>query len=200
VQGDPPPVPLVKDKFGSERRKAKVLNFSIAYGKTAHGLMKDFGTDLQEAQETVDRWYADRKEVKEWQERQRDFAKKEGFVTTLLGRRRKLPGIKDGSHMARGHAQRAAINTPIQGAAADVATAAMISIARCQKLKDLRWTLLLQVNSPARPSEPTSHVPLFTTSSVPMNRFCDLDSLVYFIFSLCQCFRFLGAVNVAKNV
>eukprot|EP00873_Tetraselmis_striata_P045984 jgi/Tetstr1/466248/TSEL_010804.t1 len=144
--GEPPPVPLIKDKFASERRKAKVLNFSIAYGKTAHGLMKDFGTDLHEAQETVNRWYADRKEVKEWQERQRELARMNGYVTTLLGRRRKLPGIDDSSAMAKGHAMRAAINTPIQGAAADVATAAMISIDRCQQLKDLGWTLLLQVH------------------------------------------------------
>jgi DNA polymerase-1 len=56
----PPPVPLLKDKYASERRKAKILNFSIAYGKTAHGLSKDFGVSLQEAEETVERWYADR--------------------------------------------------------------------------------------------------------------------------------------------
>ena len=62
--GKPPPVPLLKDMFGSERRKAKVLNFSIAYGKTAHGLARDWGTSLQEAEATVDRWYADRPEVR----------------------------------------------------------------------------------------------------------------------------------------
>ena len=58
-----PPVPLLKDMFSSERRKAKILNFSIAYGKTAHGLSKDWKVDLLEAQNTVDRWYADRPEV-----------------------------------------------------------------------------------------------------------------------------------------
>lgn len=50
--------------FANERRKAKVLNFSIAYGKTAHGLSKDFKTSLKEAEETVNRWYADRPEVR----------------------------------------------------------------------------------------------------------------------------------------
>lgn len=49
--------------FASERRKAKILNFSIAYGKTAHGLAKDFNTNLKEAEETVAKWYSDRKEV-----------------------------------------------------------------------------------------------------------------------------------------
>ena len=57
-------MPLLKDMFGSERRKAKVLNFSIAYGKTAHGLARDWGTSLQEAEATVERWYADRPEVR----------------------------------------------------------------------------------------------------------------------------------------
>ena len=58
-----PPVPLLKEKFASERRKAKVLNFSIAYGKTAFGLSKDWNVSLTEAEETVKRWYSDRPEV-----------------------------------------------------------------------------------------------------------------------------------------
>jgi len=61
---EPSPVPLLKDKFASERRKAKVLNFSIAYGKTAHGLSKDWGVSIKEAEETLKRWYADRPEVR----------------------------------------------------------------------------------------------------------------------------------------
>ena len=58
-----PPVPLLKEMFASERRKAKVLNFSIAYGKTAHGLSKDWKVSLEEAKDTVERWYSDRIEV-----------------------------------------------------------------------------------------------------------------------------------------
>jgi DNA polymerase-1 len=64
-----PTVPLVKDKYGSERRKAKILNFSIAYGKTVHGLAQDWGISKEEAQETLNAWYADRPEVKAWQEK-----------------------------------------------------------------------------------------------------------------------------------
>lgn len=56
----PPPVPLLKEKYAGERRKAKTLNFSIAYGKTAMGLSKDWGVSLQEAERTLARWYADR--------------------------------------------------------------------------------------------------------------------------------------------
>jgi DNA polymerase-1 len=56
-EGELPPVPLLKDKYASERRQAKVLNFSIAYGKTAHGLSKDFGVSVREAQNIVEKWY-----------------------------------------------------------------------------------------------------------------------------------------------
>ena len=66
------PAPLLKDKFGSERRKAKTLNFSIAYGKTKTGLAKDWGVGEQEAEETILAWYEARKEVKEWQDHIRD--------------------------------------------------------------------------------------------------------------------------------
>lgn len=84
-------------RYASERRKAKILNFSIAYGKTAHGLAKDFGTSLEEAKDTVAKWYADRKEVQAWQEETRERARKEAgepFVSTILGRRRPLPDMR----------------------------------------------------------------------------------------------------------
>ncbi|KAK9789941.1 hypothetical protein WJX73_004973 [Symbiochloris irregularis] len=143
----PPPKPLVKDMFGGERRKAKVLNFSIAYGKTAHGLSRDWGVTLEEAEKTVDRWYASRPEVRDWQKRQQRQAQEKGYVSTILGRRRQLPDatVKKGGK-AKGHAMRAAINTPIQGSAADIATAAMLTIAANARLKELDWKLLLQVH------------------------------------------------------
>lgn len=142
------PLPLLKDMFASERRKAKVLNFSIAYGKTAHGLSKDWKVSLDEATETVKRWYSDRPEVERWQERQRAQAVDDGFVTTILGRRRNLPDAfkhSTASKAAKSHALRAAINTPIQGSAADIATAAMLRINADPELQALGWRLLLQV-------------------------------------------------------
>lgn len=87
-------------------------------------------------------------QVQKWQVQQQDQAKQKGYVCTLLGRQRQLPdaGKKgQGTGAAVGHALRAAINTPVQGSAADVATAAMISINNCQRLKELGWKLLLQV-------------------------------------------------------
>ncbi|PSC72198.1 DNA polymerase I chloroplastic mitochondrial [Micractinium conductrix] len=140
------PLPLLKDLFASERRKAKVLNFSIAYGKTAHGLSKDWKVTLDEAKNTVDRWYSDRPEVRRWQDEQHDKAKKLGYVNTILGRRRQLPDARGGNRAAQAHALRAAINTPIQGSAADIATAAMLRIAVDPALQEMGWRLLLQVH------------------------------------------------------
>ena len=64
-QGEPP-APLLKEKFSNERKKAKIMNFSIAYGKTIHGFMKDWGCTMEEAQNTVELWYNDRPEVRAW--------------------------------------------------------------------------------------------------------------------------------------
>ena len=139
-------VPLLKDLFAAERRKAKVLNFSIAYGKTAHGLSKDWGVTLNEAEETVRRWYADRREVKEWQEMQHRAATDLGYVCTIFGRRRQLPDARSSNKAVRAHSLRAAINTPIQGSAADIATAAMLKLSRDERLMDMGWRLLLQVH------------------------------------------------------
>ena len=148
--------PLIKDVYASERRKAKVLNFSIAYGKTEYGLSKDFGVSVEDAKDTVDRWYADRPEVLAWQKKQRRMAIQSGYVATMLGRRRNLPnaagragGGSGGRRMynkLQGGALRAAINSPIQGSAADVAMCAMIRIHGSEELRRLGWKLLLQVH------------------------------------------------------
>ena len=147
---EPPPVPLLKDLYASERRRAKVLNFSIAYGKTAHGLSKDWKVTLEEAKETVARWYADRPEVRRWQEARHAEAVQDGYVSTLLGRRRNLPDARSKNKAVKAHALRAAINTPIQGSAADVATAAMIRIHADPRLAAMGWRLLLQVRRRGR--------------------------------------------------
>ncbi|XP_060186946.1 DNA polymerase I B, chloroplastic/mitochondrial-like [Lycium barbarum] len=143
---DKPPVPLLKDAFGSERRKAKMLNFSIAYGKTSVGLSRDWKVSVKEAKETVERWYSDRKEVSDWQEQRRFEAREFGRVHTLLGRARWFPSVKNATGSVKGHIERAAINTPVQGSAADVAMCAMLEITKNARLKELGWKLLLQVH------------------------------------------------------
>jgi hypothetical protein len=111
-------LPLLKDVFASERRKAKTLNFSIAYGKTAFGLAKDWGVTKEQAQDILELWYRDRPEVRAWQERVKAEAMDGPLseVYTLMGRTRSLPGIKESRFSkAFGGASRMAVNTPIQG-------------------------------------------------------------------------------------
>ena len=148
---------LVKDMFASERRKAKVLNFSIAYGKTAHGLAKDFGVSTKEAEDTVNLWYSDRPEVRAWQEVQHANATKLGKVSTLLGRHRNLPEASSRDEMRRQHALRASINTPIQGGAADIAMLAMMQIHRCPRLKEIGYELLMQIHDEVILEGPEEH-------------------------------------------
>lgn len=145
ANGDPPK-PLLKDEFGSERRKAKTLNFSIAYGKTAFGLSTDWGVSKKEAEEMLEKWYKARPEVKKWQAATKAYARKYGITRTLMGRYRQLPEAKSKIPRFVGHAERASINTPIQGGAADVAMMAMNKINSNQKLHRLGWILLLQIH------------------------------------------------------
>ncbi|XP_052736255.1 DNA polymerase I A, chloroplastic/mitochondrial isoform X3 [Vigna angularis] len=143
---DKPPVPLLKDAFASERRKAKMLNFSIAYGKTPVGLSKDWKVSVKDAKKTVDLWYNDRKEVLQWQEERKKEAHELHCVHTLLGRARRFPLMAQANKYQKGHIERAAINTPVQGSAADVAMCAMLQISKNKQLKELGWKLLLQVH------------------------------------------------------
>ena len=145
ADGDPPK-PLLKDMFASERRKAKTLNFSIAYGKTAHGLSQDWGVSKTEAEKMLQAWYDARPEVEKWQADTKAYARQEGITRTIMGRYRQLPHARGGSRKLLGHAERASINTPIQGGAADIAMMAMIKINDSPKLKDLGWILLLQIH------------------------------------------------------
>ncbi|KAK7242157.1 DNA polymerase theta [Aureococcus anophagefferens] len=149
--------PLVKDVYASERRRAKTLNFSIAYGKTAHGLAKDWGVKQEEAQDMLRAWYDDRPEVEAWQKRTIADAKRTGYTTTLMGRRRNLPDILEKNRALQGRGARAAINTPIQGSAADVVMMAMLKIAESKTLKDLGYTLLLQIHDEVILEGPEQH-------------------------------------------
>ena len=153
-----PKVPLVKDQFGSERRKAKTLNFSIAYGKTPHGLSKDWGISVEEADAQLQLWYADRPEVKAWQKKTIRDARRTGATRTLCGRYRTLNDITSRQRGKRGHAERAAINTPIQGGAADIVMLAMVKINKSPLLQKLGYQLLLQIHDEVILEGPEEHV------------------------------------------
>jgi DNA polymerase I len=149
------PRALLKDRFKEERRKAKILNFSIAYGKTAYGLSKDWGVSLSEAEATVRAWYADRPEVLAWQQRTKEAARRSGRVTTLLGRHRDLPGIN--ARKTAAHAERAAINTPIQGSAADIVMCAMLRLREDEQLRRMGYAQVLQIHDEVVLEGPAEH-------------------------------------------
>lgn len=110
-----------------------------------------------EAEDTVNLWYSDRPEVRSWQDVQHKNAEEKGKVSTLLGRHRNLPDASHKDEGRRQHALRASINTPIQGGAADVAMLAMIQIARCPRLKELGFTLLMQIHDEVILEGPEEH-------------------------------------------
>ena len=84
--------------------------------------------------------------MRRWQQEVLSIARKDGCTRTLMGRYRELPEINSRNFMARGHSERAAINTPIQGGAADIVMMAMLKIARNGRLRELGWKMLLQVH------------------------------------------------------
>ena len=88
--GNDDDIPLVKDKYKRERMHAKILNFSIAYGKTARGLATDLDISTAEANEIVEKWYGDRAEVRRWQQKQMIQCIENGYSYSLIGRPRKL--------------------------------------------------------------------------------------------------------------
>ncbi|CAK0812461.1 unnamed protein product [Prorocentrum cordatum] len=142
------PLPTVKEAFPLERGRAKTLNFAILYGKTAWGLSQDWGIELGAAQQIIDDWFEAYPEIRQWQARTQDEARQSGGVRTLLGRFRRLPAVRDVlSAQKRNHALRAAINTPVQGSAADIVTLAMLRLASCRYLlHEVGFHMVLQVH------------------------------------------------------
>ncbi len=111
-----------------QRRVAKIANFSIVYGGSAYGLAQQTEMDPKDARAFMDTYFARYPGVKEFQQKAIAQAREEGFVTTLMGRRRFIPEINSENFQLRSFAERTAINTPLQGSAADVIKAAMIAV------------------------------------------------------------------------
>ena len=128
------------------RQTAKRVNFGIIYGQTSYGLSRDLGIPIDEAQIFIDAYFARYPRVKEYIEREINKAQKDGFVATLLGRRRYIPEINNKNQGLRQFAERQAVNTPIQGTAADLIKMAMIQIHGLLKAKSLRAKMVLQVH------------------------------------------------------
>jgi DNA polymerase-1 len=129
-----------------QRRIAKVLNFGIAYGLSAYGLSQRLGLAPAEGQAIIDRYFARYAAVKAWLDATVAEARRTGEVRTLLGRKRALPDITSRNPGLRQAAERMAVNTPIQGTAADLAKLAMIRVSAALPREGLEARLLLQVH------------------------------------------------------
>ena len=128
------------------RRKAKVVNFGIVYGMSSHGLSRDLGISYKEAQDYIQRYFKRYPEVKEYINKTLEEARERGYVTTLMGRKRPLPGISSSHKRTREFAERTAINSPIQGGAADLIKLAMINLDRRFKKEKLGVYIILQIH------------------------------------------------------
>ncbi len=129
-----------------KRRIAKTVNFGLSYGMSPYGLSQALGIDAATAKDYIDKYFARFSGVKEYMEKIVEKARHDGFVTTLLNRRRYLPEINAKDRNIRSFAERVAINMPIQGTAADIIKIAMINIAKKLKQETFQAKMLLQVH------------------------------------------------------
>ncbi|HJT73249.1 MAG TPA: DNA polymerase I, partial [Chitinophaga sp.] len=134
------------DVTSDMRRNAKSVNFGIIYGVSAFGLSENLGIARGEAKTLIDNYFAQYPSIKEYMDKQVQFAQQNGYVETILGRKRWLKDINSSNAVVRGYAERNAINMPIQGTAADMIKLAMISIHKRLQQENLRSRMILQVH------------------------------------------------------
>ncbi|HRW75094.1 MAG: DNA polymerase I [Lewinellaceae bacterium] len=138
-------VPL-EEVTSDQRRNAKTVNFSIIYGAGATNLSRQLNISRKEASELIEAYFAQFQGLKNYMEQTVEFAREKGYVETLLGRRRFLRDINSKSGLERSNAERMAINTPIQGTAADMIKVAMIRIQEALEAGNFRTKMILQVH------------------------------------------------------
>ena len=139
-------VEKAEDVTPNMRRQAKAVNFGIVYGISDYGLSQNLGITRKQAQQYIDTYFEKYPGVKQYMEEIVRDAKDKGYVETLYHRRRYLSDINSRNFNLRSFAERTAINTPIQGSAADILKIAMIEMARRLKEEKLQATMLLQVH------------------------------------------------------
>lgn len=128
------------------RSQAKTVNFGIIYGMSEFRLSKDIGMSISEARDFINKYFETYPEVKTYMDEVVETCKKQGYVSTLLNRKRYIPTINDKNFMVRQQAQRYAMNTPIQGTGADILKLAMIEVDKALKEKNLKSQMILQVH------------------------------------------------------
>ena len=136
----------IEEVTRDERTKSKRANFGIIYGITVFGLAERLDIPRDEAKMLIDGYFQTFPEVHDYMEKSKEVARKQGYVTTLFGRRRYLPDINSANSVVRGFAERNAINAPIQGTAADIIKVAMIHIFQRFKTEGIKSKMILQVH------------------------------------------------------
>jgi len=136
----------IKEVERDERTKAKRANFGIIYGITVFGLAERLDISRDEAKQLIDGYFETFPKVRDYMEQAKETARRQGYVTTLFGRRRYLPDINSQNATVRGFAERNAINAPIQGTAADIIKVAMIRIFDRMQREQVRSKMILQVH------------------------------------------------------
>ena len=135
-----------KEVSDGQRRAAKAINFGLMYGMSAWGLARQLETGREEAAEYIDRYFERFAGVREFMDRTRKLAKKQGYVETIAGRRLWLPEIRSRNRQRQQAAERAAINAPLQGTAADIIKRAMIDVDAWIRDEDVPAKLVMQVH------------------------------------------------------
>lgn len=149
-----------EDVTSAMRSQAKAVNFGIVYGISDYGLSKNLDISRKEAQLFIDTYFVKYPGVKIYMEDIVREAKEKGYVETLFHRRRYLPDINSRNFNLRSFAERTAMNTPIQGSAADIIKVAMIEMAKRLEIEGLKATMLLQVHDELIFEAPESEIPL----------------------------------------
>ena len=139
---DVPPEKVTRE----QRSNAKTVNFGIIYGVSAFGLSQQTKLNRTESKELIDNYYDSYPQLKKYISDQVNFAREQGYVATVLGRRRYLKDINSQNAVVRGAAERNAVNAPIQGSAADIIKLAMIQIHQKVKTENWQSKMLLQVH------------------------------------------------------
>lgn len=128
------------------RSRAKAVNFGIVYGISDFGLSRNIGISRKEAKAYIDNYFLKYSGVKRYMEETVEFAQRNGYVTTIMNRRRYIPEIASSNHNVRAFGERLAMNTPIQGSAADIIKIAMVRVYDSLKRNNLKSKLILQVH------------------------------------------------------
>lgn len=129
-----------------QRRNAKAVNFGIVYGISAFGLSEDLSISRQEAMEYINKYFETYPGIKAFLDKQVEEGKEKGFVTTMFGRRRPVPELKSGNFTQRSFGERVAMNSPIQGSAADIMKLAMIAVDQELRGRNMKSRIVLQIH------------------------------------------------------